>query len=89
MFTILINHVFVGYSLPCSAGFICLTGSDVSNPTDGVKGYICPTGHYCSEGAVKELPCNPGTYAPSVQLGNMICLKEQFILIYIDIRFIH
>ena len=59
----------IGYSLPCDAGFICLEGSNVPNPTDGVIGYVCPTGHYCLSGAVTETPCDIGTYAPSTQLG--------------------
>jgi hypothetical protein len=62
-----------GYSLPCAAGFICLAGSNVAKPTDGVKGYICPAGHYCLQGAVIERPCAKGTYAPSRGLG--ACLK--------------
>ena len=28
----------------CEAGFICLWGSDVSDPTDGDKGFECPEG---------------------------------------------
>ncbi|ESO92001.1 hypothetical protein LOTGIDRAFT_79789, partial [Lottia gigantea] len=41
------------FSIPCDAGYICLSGSNVPNPTGGIKGYICPTGHYCPQGAVK------------------------------------
>ncbi|XP_062603182.1 uncharacterized protein LOC134264959 [Saccostrea cucullata] len=58
-----------GVSLPCSAGYICLQGSDISNPADNVKGYICPVGHYCLEGAVKETKCDIGTYGPTEGLG--------------------
>lgn len=67
-------------SLPCSAGYICLTGSDVPNPTDGVKGYICPVGHYCTEGAVTETPCDRGTYAPSQGLGEGLVQNYGIIL---------
>ncbi|CAH1789583.1 unnamed protein product [Owenia fusiformis] len=62
-----------GISLPCSAGFICLIGSNVPNPTDTVKGYICPVGHKCLEGAVVETPCDKGTYQP--QTGQGACLS--------------
>lgn len=61
--------LFPGVSLPCSAGYICLQGSDISNPADNVKGYICPVGHYCLEGAVKETKCDIGTYGPTEGLG--------------------
>lgn len=58
-------------SLPCSAGYICLQGSDIPNPADNVKGYICPVGHYCLEGAVKETKCDIGTYGPTEGLGKL------------------
>lgn len=63
--------LFVGVSLPCSAGYICLQGSDIPNPADNVKGYICPVGHYCLEGAVKETKCDIGTYGPTEGLGKL------------------
>ena len=59
-----------GTALTCDAGYICLTGSNVPNPTDGIIGYICPAGHYCLAGAVVETPCDKGTYAPQTGLGN-------------------
>lgn len=62
-----------GFSLPCSAGYICLTGSDVPNPTDGVIGYACPAGFYCLEGNVQETPCSRGHYQP--QTGQDACLE--------------
>lgn len=65
-------YLFTGYSLPCDAGFICLTGSNVPNPTDGIIGYICPSGHYCLSGAVTQTLCDIGTYAPSTGLGKYI-----------------
>ncbi|CAG2216507.1 unnamed protein product [Mytilus edulis] len=65
-----------GHSLPCDAGFICMTGSNVASPTDGLIGYICPAGHYCLSGAVTETPCDIGTYAPSTGLGACLdCLE--------------
>ncbi len=34
----------------CRAGFVCRSASKTPTPTDGVKGYPCPMGHYCPEG---------------------------------------
>ncbi|XP_064629300.1 uncharacterized protein LOC135488587 [Lineus longissimus] len=61
-----------GYSHPCSAGYICVLGSSVPNPSNTTKGYICPRGHYCLEGAVLETPCPLGTFGPA--LGSDECL---------------
>jgi len=58
-----------GYSLPCDAGYICLEGSDVAKPTNNIIGYVCPEGHYCPSGAVKEIQCLKGTYGPATALG--------------------
>ena len=60
-----------GYSLECDAGYICMTGSSVPNPTDNVVGYVCPMGYYCPQGAVIEIPCAPGDYSPSTGLGKV------------------
>ncbi len=54
----------LGQSLPCDGGFICLGGSDTPRPSDGIKGYICPEGHYCPRQALEEYECLKGTYAP-------------------------
>ena len=35
----------------CSAGYICLSRSNTSMPTDGVMGFICPPGQFCLSGA--------------------------------------
>ena len=61
--------MFLGYSLRCDAGYICLTGSHIPNPTDNVIGYVCPVGHYCPEGAVGELECDLGYYSPTTGAG--------------------
>lgn len=50
-----------------------LTGSTVPNPVNGSQGYICPAGHYCKAGAVRETPCPPKEYAPYP--GHKICLS--------------
>ena len=36
----------------CSAGYVCLRGSNTSTPTDGIVGYKCPPGFYCTEGKI-------------------------------------
>ena len=61
--------IIPGSTLPCTAGYVCLGGSDVATPTDGVKGYPCPVGHYCPEASPIEQPCNKGTYAPAIAMG--------------------
>lgn len=48
----------------CFEGFICLTGSDIPNPKDGVKGKLCDPGHYCSKGSSAMTQCPPGSYEP-------------------------
>ncbi|WAR26197.1 hypothetical protein MAR_011901 [Mya arenaria] len=58
-------------SLPCTAGYICLMGSDIATPTDNIIGYICPAGHYRLSGDIQETPCSPGTY--QIQQGQDSC----------------
>ncbi|NXD42653.1 WBC30 protein, partial [Copsychus sechellarum] len=33
-------------------------------PSDGIRGYRCPSGSYCPAGSALELPCEPGTFSP-------------------------
>lgn len=35
---------------PCAAGFLCLIGATVPNPTDNMTGSPCPPGAYCQLG---------------------------------------
>ena len=44
----------------CNGGYLCLTGSDIPNPTDGIRGRICRLGYYCPPGALEEQKCPPG-----------------------------
>lgn len=54
----------------CDRGYVCLAGAEVSNPTDGVEGYICPRGHYCDPRiSVTEVACPAGTYNPYTGKG--------------------
>lgn len=64
-----ISFGIAGETLPCAAGYVCLGGSDVATPTDGVMGYPCPVGNYCPEGSTMEIPCNKGSYAPAIAMG--------------------
>ncbi|XP_066292997.1 multiple epidermal growth factor-like domains protein 11 isoform X1 [Branchiostoma lanceolatum] len=50
-------------TMPCNPGYICFPNSTVSNPTDGIMGYICPAGYYCPAGALEEIPCPIGSYS--------------------------
>ena len=57
-----------GYGLssvsgPCSAGYYCTLGANDSTPVDGLKGDICPIGHYCPVGSVLPRECIAGTYS--------------------------
>jgi len=52
----------------CDLGYVCLAGGEISNPTDGTQGYICPKGHYCDARiSVLEIDCPAGTYNPSTK----------------------
>ncbi|XP_013387786.1 multiple epidermal growth factor-like domains protein 11 [Lingula anatina] len=46
----------------CSPGYYCQGGANVSTPTDGVTGDICPAGHYCPLGSGSPTPCSNATY---------------------------
>ncbi|CEM37955.1 unnamed protein product [Vitrella brassicaformis CCMP3155] len=59
---------------PCEAGYVCFKGVGPSprpglnisdNEQFGVIGIqyggLCPSGHYCPEGTIEPVPCEPGT----------------------------
>ena len=50
------------YTDDCSAGYHCISGSWVPNPTDGVKGMLCPVGKYCPAGTETPVDCPAGTF---------------------------
>ena len=58
-----------GNTLPCDAGYICISGSNTPRPTDDIIGFICPLGHFCVEGAITAQPCHKGYYGPQTALG--------------------
>lgn len=47
--------------------YFCTKGAVTSTPTDGITGGPCPEGHYCPEGTVQPVPCDPGTYVAITQ----------------------
>ncbi len=57
---------------PCNAGFYCLHGSKVANPSNVTSsGGPCPIGHYCLNGTAYPLGCKAGTY--NNQTGQSAC----------------
>ena len=42
---------------PCSPGYFCKTGSTSSEPFVDAEGGLCPSGHYCDQGAAEPLAC--------------------------------
>lgn len=66
-FFILFYFVSVG---DCTAGFWCISGSSVAEPTDGITGKACPEGHYCTTGTPAPTPCPTGTMSNSTGLSN-------------------
>ena len=54
----------------CAAGFYCLEGSTVPNPTDGVVGNVCPLGKFCVAGTKAPEDCPEGTYGQVAGLQN-------------------
>ncbi|WAR11135.1 hypothetical protein MAR_036211 [Mya arenaria] len=61
-----------GNRLPCTAGYIGLTGSYIATPTDNIIGYICPAGYY----GLFANPCSPGTYQIQQGQGGKYCGGE-------------
>ena len=47
---------------PCTEGYFCTLGAEVSSPTDGVTGNICPVGSYCPIGTAVPQLCSPGNF---------------------------
>ncbi|CAM4616195.1 unnamed protein product [Lepidochelys kempii] len=49
---------------PCHAGYVCHEGNSAPCPSDGIRGYKCPSGFFCPTGTRLEIPCEPGTFSP-------------------------
>ncbi|XP_041849947.1 neurogenic locus notch homolog protein 4-like [Melanotaenia boesemani] len=45
----------------CAAGFLCLIGAKVPNPTDNITGSLCPSGVFCQQG-LKAGDCQAGFF---------------------------
>ncbi len=50
--TVASNPLYFGR---CQAGYVCLEGSSMNKPTDGIVGYLCPPGSYCPAGITQEI----------------------------------
>ena len=67
----------------CDAGFVCVSGSTVPDPQDGITGYLCPAGKYCVQGCSKfgevtpcPISCPDGYYNPITAAKSIVsCLK--------------
>lgn len=57
----------------CDAGFVCLAGATIPNPTDQelYNGYQCGSGYFCPSGVTAPIPCPQGTYSTSETLGSI------------------
>ncbi|XP_053279649.1 SCO-spondin [Pleuronectes platessa] len=55
-----------GRSFPsglCAAGFVCAGKASEASPSDGLTGFPCPAGFYCSVGTSVPKPCPKGTFS--------------------------
>lgn len=68
----------------CDAGYVCLGGTIIPNPTvrDLHNGYECGVGYYCPSGTTDPIPCPAGTFSLNYTLGSLDecepCPKNQF-----------
>ena len=51
--------------MECANGYWCKERAYTNNPTDGTRGVICPTGHYCPSGCREPIKCPHGNYNPN------------------------
>jgi len=63
---------------PCNAGYLCILGSGVPTPTNGVNGFACRPGHFCVTGALNEQGCQAGTYNPDTGQGECYACPAGF-----------
>ena len=50
--------------MDCDGGYVCLGGSSIASPIDGVAGYLCPVGAFCPIGSTIEMECPVNTFNP-------------------------
>ena len=60
-------------NMPCFEGYICIQGASIPTPNDNITGYICPAGHFCTNGSLIEEKCPRGTYQPDI--GQASCIS--------------
>ena len=60
LFAVHINFFFYSCVGDCDAAFYCDRGANVSQPTDGVTGGVCPAGNYCPQGTAVPVLCEDG-----------------------------
>lgn len=58
------TEIIIGECPICPAGYVCLGGTILANPTDEAahKGYACQPGYYCPAGSYEMTACAAGTY---------------------------
>ena len=62
---------------PCSSGYYCPPNQDQASPTPEL--FVCPLGHFCSEGSSAPQRCPSGQYQPDVAQDNCsICPASYF-----------
>lgn len=65
IYCIYLHYTFCGWLFLSLSRYVCLGGSPSAHPSDGLHGYLCPTGHRCPIGTASDVPCEPGTYSPA------------------------
>ena len=55
----------------CNAGYVCISGASVAQPTDGNTGYECQPGYYCPKGSDQGIKCPQGTFSNMTKLENV------------------
>ena len=88
--------MFAGLTEPtdlCDAGFVCVSGAEVSTPIDGTTGYECPAGYYCPKGSDQGVKCPVGTFSNALGLENVTecepCTPGMHCLLEGELEIIH
>ncbi|XP_071958738.1 uncharacterized protein [Antedon mediterranea] len=59
------------YADECDAGYVCVSASNNSQPTDSITGYECRPGYYCPKGSDQGTKCPVGTFSNNYGLENV------------------